>query len=211
MAQIFNNILLLVVVGLTLGAAVLFTPSLSSVWFREIDQALNVGIFAVMIAVSLVAVAVLYARTSESDPFSLESGGEIAQDIKLALIYFVAGLLLAIGLDPFVEVSVLQVTEETPRAIDATVDARESLVYDVLHALLAFGYSWVMTIWANIMAFVDVAVAVFLMICGVGCLWGAADAARDDETATGATDFADWLGGRPRSEVVEDDEVEGFA
>lgn len=211
MSQVFNNFLLLSVVVLTLGAAVLFTPSLSSVWFLEIDQALNAGTFAVMSGVALVATAIVYARTDEPNPFELSSGDETVQNIKLALIYFVCGLLLAIGLDPFVQVGVLQVTEDTPRAIDATVDAKASMVYDVLHALLAFGYSWVMTIWANVTAFVDVAVATFLMICGVGCLWGAADAARDEETATGATDFADWLGGRSVEEEDEEEEVGSFA
>lgn len=211
MAQIFNNLLLLIVVILSLGAVVIFTPSMASVWFREIDAALNAGTFAVMMGVALVAVAVIYARTDEANPLEMSSGDEPVQDIKLALVYFVVGLLLAIGLDPFVDVGVMQVTEDTPRAIDATVDAKASMVYDILHALLAFGYSWVMTIWVNVMAFVDVAVAVFLMISGVGCLWGAADAAKDEETATGPTEFADWLGGRHRAEVVDEEEVEGFA
>lgn len=211
MAQVFNNILLLIVVVLSLGAAVIFTPSLSSVWFREIDAALNAGTFAVMTGVALVAVAVIYAQTEEPNPLEMSSGGEPVQNLKLALFYFVCGLLLAVGLDPFVDVGVMQVTEETPRAIDATVDAQASMVADILHALLAFAFSWVMTIWANVMAFADIAVAVFLMISGVGCLWGAADAARDDETATGATDFADWLGGRPDVEEEDEEEVESFA
>lgn len=211
MAQVLNNLLLLIVVVLGLGAAVIFTPTLSSIWFREMDAALNAGTFAVLTGVALVSIAVIYARTDEQNPIDFTSGEEPVQNIKLALVYFVGGLILAVGLDPFVDIGVLQVTEETPRAVDATVNAKESMIFDVLHALLAFAFSWVMTIWANVMAFLDVALAVFLMIGGVGCLWGAADAARELETTTNAIDFADWLNGRSDDEDEYEEEAESFA
>ena len=198
MAKAISNILLFVMVIVGLGAALIFVPSTTTVWFREIDHVLDAGLFAMLAGVSIAATALLYSGLRDAELFDIDSGllDQSAQFFRSAFTYFCVGLLLALTLDPLVEITTLTVNEGVPRAIDETLDAKASILYVYLHALIAFAYTLLSSIWVNIAAFVDIAFGLFFLLCGFAFLGGVADALRDNEDPGFLLRLAQWLSGQ---------------
>jgi len=198
MAKVLRNIWLFVLVILGLGVLLIFAPPLASTWFRAADQTLNVGLFAVLAGVTLVATMFVYATSGDSELEETDDGplGQSAQALRSALRYFLVGLVLSATIDPFIETTALTVTESVPDSLLQTPMGDLAMVYLWMNAVLAWSYTLLASIWTNYAVFVELTLGIITFLGGFAGLCAAADALKMFGFASTMTRLSEWLRGQ---------------
>ncbi|MBT6961511.1 MAG: hypothetical protein HOA00_10240, partial [Rhodospirillaceae bacterium] len=183
MAKVLRNIWLFVLVILGLGILLVFAPPMALAWFQAMDQILNPSLFAIMTGLTLVATIFVYATSgdTELEDSDDEPLGQSAQALGSALTYFLVGLALSVAIDPFVEATVLTLTDGVPDALLETPVGDLAMVYLWMNAVLAWSYTLLSSIWVNVAIFLELALGIVVFLGGFSCLYAAAGALKMSE------------------------------
>ncbi|MBT4741064.1 MAG: hypothetical protein HN793_14365 [Rhodospirillaceae bacterium] len=197
MAKVLRNIWLFVLVILGLGILLVFAPPMALAWFQAMDQILNPSLFAIMTGLTLVATIFVYATSgdTELEDSDDEPLGQSAQALGSALTYFLVGLALSVAIDPFVEATVLTLTDGVPDALLETPVGDLAMVYLWMNAVLAWSYTLLSSIWVNVAIFLELALGIVVFLGGFSCLYAAAGALKMSELDSTMTRLSEWLRG----------------
>lgn len=201
MAKIFSNILLPIYITLGLGAFLVFVPDLALTWFLAVDDILGATLFALLAGAAVVAMTFVNSALSDDgieDPDS-EPVALAAHYFGGAFRYLFVGLLLAFTLDPMIEVTALRVNDDIPQALMDNL-ADDVSMFDVwLSSMVIWAYTWLTSIQANALVFLDLALSIYVFKGGFAFLCAGAEALKESDDASMLTRCADWLSGRPGS------------